>query len=277
MGMSEHLLAYVHIEKAAGQSVTGILENNFTFRHCRVKPLKKSHSGVFCASDLKVVSRINPSLQAISGHSILPTSDLHTLVPGIRYITLLREPIARYISHYQYWVEKLDRKMDFIHFLDIPAMNNFQTKKIAGTGDISKAKQILRNHFFLVGTVDDFIPFMKVLSIKIQPVKFNKIYVERKNVADKLSKEKLHKRTKKYLTQIKKNNQLDLELYDFVKNEVFYNTKKKYEQIISANERCFRNAGSNQLPFWKIYRNLYYSPIIRLLRKKNGLSPDGSY
>jgi hypothetical protein len=277
MGMSEHLIAYVHIEKAAGQSVTAVLESNFTFRHCRVKPLKKSHSGVFRASDLKAVSSINPYLQAISGHSVIPTSNLYTLVPQIRYITLLREPVARYISHYQYWTEELGKKMDFSNFLDIPEMQNFQTKKIAGKEDISKAVKILEDHFFLVGTVDDFIPFMKVLSYKLKPISFDKIYIERKNVADKLSKENLLKKTEMYLSQIRKNNQLDLELYDFVKNKLFYETKIKYEHIISTRERKFRSQETYQLPLWKIYRNLFYSPIIRFLRKQDGLPPDGSY
>ena len=101
MIQTKKVLAFVHIEKAAGQTFTRILENNYVCRHCRVTPLKKEHHGVFTADAMRTVFRINPFVEAISGHSVRPCSDLKSLLPKVRYVTLMRDPMKRYISHSQ--------------------------------------------------------------------------------------------------------------------------------------------------------------------------------
>ena len=54
------MLAFIHIEKAAGQTFIRMLENNFIWRHCRVAPLKKEHLGVFKWADLKMLLSVMP-------------------------------------------------------------------------------------------------------------------------------------------------------------------------------------------------------------------------
>ena len=67
---NKKLLAFIHIEKAAGQTFIRILENNYSYRHCRVAPLKKEHRGIFSADAMKMILFINPFVETISGHSI---------------------------------------------------------------------------------------------------------------------------------------------------------------------------------------------------------------
>ena len=119
-----------HIEKAAGQTFTRILENNFSYRHCRVAPLKKEHCGVFTADAMKTIVFINPFVKAISGHSIKPFSNLKTILPKVRYITHLRDPVERYISHYQNWIQKLKKtNIRFEEFIELESIIPFKIKR----------------------------------------------------------------------------------------------------------------------------------------------------
>ena len=180
--LNKEIIAYIHIEKAAGQTMQHILQKNFLYNHCHVKTLKKSEKGVFSSSSMRILLRINPFIKSISGHSIMPFSDLKQKYPNIKYITLMREPFERYISHYQYQVNRMRSSWNFDTFLKQNFTKNFQTKKIAGTENLEKAIKIVKENIFLVGTVDEFDNFLLVLQKKLLPENLN-INYKSKNVA----------------------------------------------------------------------------------------------
>lgn len=274
------LIAFVHIEKGAGQTFIRILENNFTYKHCRVAPFSQQHKGIFKANDLKKIFRINPFTQAISGHSIKPYSDLNTYMPNIHYVTIIRDPVERYISHYQYWVKNLNKKIRFEEFLKIDAMRDFQTKKIAGIPQIEEAKRVLLEKFLLVGLLEDFDTFLSLLKIKLLPFKFNCMY-EKKNIAkDNSIKIKIKNNMHKFKKEIIRNNKKDIELYHFVK-ESLLKKELNLAEILNRNtcqdfEHSYRYQTKREL-IGKLYRNFYYGPIFTILRYKNGLDIRGSY
>jgi len=280
MIQTKKILAFVHIEKAAGQTFTRILENNYIYKHCRVAPLKKEHQGVFTADAMKTIIRINPFVEAISGHSVRPCSDLESLVPKVRYVTLMRDPVKRYISHYQYWMQILKKNISFEEFLTLESVYNFQTKKIAGSADMIKAKKILKEKVFLVGVVEEFDDFLKILKLKIAPQSFHCGY-KRKNVAKaNRIRDYINKNWGKYRDRVFENNVLDIELYDFAKNELFQSEKiaalqssKRINHDINANGNFQIKRGI----VGRLYRNLYFSPIINMIRYQNGLKIGGSY
>ena len=274
------MLAFIHIEKSAGQTFTRIIENNYVLRTCRVAPLKKENLGVFRWDDLKTLLRINPFLKAIAGHSIVPYSDLSDHVPNIRYITILRDPEKRYISQYQYWMQVLNYKNSFEKFLSLEDIKNFQTKKIAGCEDLSVAKNIIRKKIFLTGIVEEFDNFLLILKKKMAPELFNIDY-RRKNVAkSNIIKNLIYQKFEKYKEQIHKNNQIDIELYKFVKDIVF----KQEKEIWIKECDCWRNKRQRTLPemlnqeiIGRIYRNFYIGPAVNVLRILNGQKFGGSY
>jgi len=277
---NKRILAFVHIEKAAGQTLIRILENNFIYKHCRVAPLKKDHQGVFSADDMKTLFRINPFVEAVSGHSIKPFSDLQTILPNVRYITLMRDPAERYISHYQYWVQMMKINIRFEEFIRLESMRNFQTKKIAGTPNANKAKKIMRDKFFLAGTVEEFDNFLIVLSAKLAPYNLDCVY-KRKNVSKKNTiKRYIYENLEKYREQIVENNLLDIELYHFVQDNLFQLEKKAMTALhrpIWNNKKEKYNFQFRREFIGRLYRNLYFSPIFKLIRYRNGLSMNGSY
>lgn len=275
------MLAYIHIEKAAGQTFIRILENNFVYRHCRVAPLRKEHDGVFKWTDLRLLLKVNPFLQALAGHSIVPYSDLSAFRPDIQYITVLRNPVERYLSHYQYWIQALNKNISFEEFLMLEDLMDFQTKKIAGTTDLPAAKRIVKEKIFLAGILDEFDEFLAVLQKKLAPQSFDIAY-KRRNVARSNSiKKEILKKFERYRGQIEKNNRLDMELYDYVKNTIFKVEKQTWLENVAISAPDMSQGSIRQdlkkTYIGKLYRNLYMGPIINLIRYCNGLKIGGSY
>ena len=90
------LLAYVHIFKAAGTTLTGILRRNFSYRHLDTRLIQERPA--LKAAQLKRAMLLYPRLLSIAGHAVRPHSDLRSNFPGIRFYTFLREPKARLVS-----------------------------------------------------------------------------------------------------------------------------------------------------------------------------------
>lgn len=285
MSLKKTLLVFIHIERAAGTTLDYILRRNFFLSHIEVRPLSKDSNGVFKPSDLKKTLRVNPALQSISGHSICPAlSRLETIIPNVKYITVLREPIKRYISHYQYRVEKLNERISFEEYLDQEKFSNLQTKKIAGCIDLAKAKKILKNRFFLTGIVEEFDEFLMLLKKKLIPMHFNTSY-SRVNVGNRSSlRKRLEKDFKsKHQSEIIRQNQVDIELYKFVKQkllptqraEIGRNLNEEVE-VLSSNHKPSGMAIVKSYADFAV-RKLYYNPILGTMRLLNGLPYKGSY
>lgn len=259
MKHKKELLAFVHIEKAAGSTLNALLEENFTFKCCRVVPLRNRFPVVFDAQDMRIIQRINPFVEVISGHPVRPFCDLG-LTRTVNYITLLREPVARYLSHYQHWVEKRNYDLSFEEFLEKKNVRNFQTKKMAGSDDLEAAKKYLDN-FFLVGTVENFDDFLKVLQVKMLPREFI-IHYEKKNIGSKKTVGKVLSDIEKYQDEIINNNKLDIELYKYALS-IFEKEKNKLSYEGNGNELKLKN---NKKILLRLYKKMYYEPLIYLVR-----------
>ena len=86
------MLAFVHIPKTAGTTLHKILSHQY--RRTLI------HHDTDGPPDASLALRIREnSPQVVMGHFSV---GLHSLIPEIRYITCLREPVSRIFSHYQH-------------------------------------------------------------------------------------------------------------------------------------------------------------------------------
>ena len=144
------MLAHVHVMKTAGQTLREILRQSFTGRHCDMRA-----SGSYAtAADLRWALQLYPRLKSISGHHVVPYSDLEDSGRQIRYFTFLREPVARFASHYQFSCHNASRLLPFDEFLERFA--NYQTRHLSNTAQADRAIEMLEEKIEFVGLMERF-------------------------------------------------------------------------------------------------------------------------
>ena len=276
------LLAFVHIEKAAGTTLLYLLRRNYLFRYLDVRPLRAEGDGVFNAEDLCACLRINPFLRCIGGHAVRPFSDLEVVAPDIRYVTLLREPVQRYLSQYRYWVRELGKDWSLEQFLEHEPSQDFQTRKIAGSRSVASAIRILQDRFFLVGVAEQFDEFLIELRHKLLPDRFAAHY-SRRNVASEGRDVLNAALIEQHAERIRAANRGDLELYRYVLDELIPRQRAAYSGDFAAELAEFRRSNERvdglgaRLLADALCRKLYYEPITGMIRLRHGLPMRGSY
>jgi hypothetical protein len=276
------LLAFVHIEKAAGTTLTELLRRSFRLRFMDVKPLSRSSNRIraFTRSDLQKIRLLNPSVRCIAGHSIKPfILEREPLPQNIRYITLFRDPVRRYTSHYIHWVEKMGRDLNFDEFLRIEYNSNFQTKKIAGAEDPERAKGILRQRFLLVGAVEQFDEFLLLLKRKLAPWPFDPRY-RILNAANRPTD--IDGIIEAYRDRIVEKNRCDIELYNFVQDGLMEAERRAYGPGLAEDLAALRRqnalvGGPRSHWFDHLIRTYFFRGAIGLLRYAQNLPVRGTY
>jgi hypothetical protein len=249
---------------------------------------------IFRASDLKRSFWLNPFLCSIGGHSVTAFSDLETVVKDIRYITLLREPKTRYVSHYFYHMSMIKKYIHFREFLAFGEKWNFQTASLSvgnfrgiriSSADLERAKELLSEEFLLVGVVEEFDEFLVQLKRLLRPKRFDPRYSPQNvsRAGDHSSRDYPQNILTKYSDEIAERNQLDLELYEHVVSCLLPRQRAEYGSSLSADVNEFQKALRNSKPrMFKSHidyavRHCYYDPLIGVQRLCHGLSYSGTY
>ena len=265
-------LAFVHIEKAAGTTFIHILRRNFLFRYLDVRPLSPDSNGVFLARDLRASLKVNPLIQAYGGHSVRPIGDLCEGFPGTRFVTILRDPVRRYISQFLYGNAVLNLNNTFERFLENENTHNFQTRKIAGSSAVETAKSVLAKNFLAVGTVEQFDAFLAVLAARLHPRRFDTWHESRNVGAYARAEAELVSRFEKPIRTV---NLADIELYEHVRD-----VSHAQSRALSA-----KRPATSYSRLWRLsksyldgaLRKLYYEPVTGAMRRVAGLPMKGSY
>tara|TARA_R110002072_G_scaffold19747_3_gene72814 strand:+ start:6618 stop:7487 length:870 start_codon:yes stop_codon:yes gene_type:complete len=280
LNKNKKITAFVHIEKAAGTTLNHILRHNFFLRYIDVRPFFKESKGLFLPKDLEVAKRVLPGLSCISGHSVTASSALYDLHPNIQFVTMLRDPIKRYISQYQHRVEQKGLRLNFEEFLDIEEYKDFQTKKYAGENNLEKAKEILTNRFLLVGYLEAYDEFLVLLKKVLNNINFNPNYSHRNRTKNQSAMKDF---ADIHIERVIENNANDIALYKYVTEELYPNYIAEYGVNFEKDFEEFKtNLQTNKPPIVKRYidyilRIVYIKPVTGIIRLANGKPYNGSY
>jgi hypothetical protein len=277
---NKKILAYVHIEKCAGTTLINILRRSCGIRFMEVRPLSKNPFQAVSYKDLSKFLVMNPFLKVIGGHSIKPfsLSDSASYLQ-IGFMTLLRDPVYRYVSHYNFLCKYLNKNIPFEKFLRWEAIHNFQTKKIAGSNSYDEAKKIIMERFLIIGTVERFDEFLLFLNKRLFNDEYNFIY-KKMNISS--NKKRIRKIVNTYKSEIQKRNECDIELYRFVSDNLLKLNEENYQNDLGwAPIKRLQNVPINgqhdmRVTFDEKLR-VAYEFITGMLRKLSGLPFKGSY
>ncbi len=279
---SQPLLAFVHIEKAAGTTLTHVLRDQLLLRYQEVRPLYPGPTQYLKEQDLAMFRRLNPLARCFGGHSVCPATWRGDQGPELRFITLLREPVRRYVSQFLFWRRRLNSPLQFEEFLDRSDTWNVQTKHIADNDNVAEAIETLHSRFLLAGLVERFDEFLLVLKHHGVLGKRELAYVPQ-NISPLAGE--AQELVNRFGGEIRRRNKADMELYRIVESELFPaylescgdDIQRDLAQLRSRTDLDGRRGDRVRRGTGFLIRNLYMKPVTGLIRMLNGLPYKGSY
>ncbi len=247
--MTSSLLLFLHIPKTAGSTLHSVLSSQFPPDEILTIDSSDPESSVKEIKALPIEDKMR--IKCVRGH--MPFG-LHAYFPQpATYITFLRDPVDRIISHYYYLQSSPQHYLyevvtskhmslaDYATSGISSELLNGQTRLISGyeeptptTETLALAKENLSKQFSFIGLTERFNDSLVLLARQFGWR--NVFYVKRNVTRGRLRREEI---PGKVLSQIMAQNALDWELYTFAKH-MFAESVLSYGKTFKLDVRVFR-------------------------------------
>lgn len=214
---------YIHMEKCGGMSLHHALRYALPGYEV-LKPWwywSNEPDNFLSLKELRMLRRLHPTIRGVGGHTTRAYAGYEAEIKEpIFYFTFLRDPIARYLSHLNHQVNKMGVAWAVDEFLKEKRFNNLMTRRIAGCDDLDLAKSRLRDDFGMVGLFESYDKSLVILSSMMFGVP-NRLHYEHMNDSESETKVRFNDLSPDQQAMVIENNALDIELYEWIKNDVF--------------------------------------------------------
>jgi hypothetical protein len=243
MGNNIPLLIFIHIERCGGTTINHLMLSNYPgvlapkIAASINQKSKQVPSYDYRPEDLKQLLSVYPRIRFIGGHHTRVYQPYQGVIkrPAF-FFTFLRDPLDRYLSHLNYQRISMGINWTPDEFIHNPRFNNWQTFRIAGEQNLSKAKEYLADKMNFTGITEKFdesLVMMRNLAglegFRLKYAQQNRIRSEKNPASLKILKyDDLDNHQK---NKLQENNQLDLELYEYALKEIFPGYRNKLEQL----------------------------------------------
>jgi len=265
------LIIFLHLPKTAGSTLARIIERQY-----KASAILHLYESSFGEELVAIPQNRMELVRIVMGHLYFGAHAF--LSQPCTYLTMLRDPVDRVISHYNYVRQQPSHYLyeeacrmslrDYVEFCGRQEPNNDQTRLLAGGCNVPNfgqcseemlniAKRNLANHFAVVGLTEEFD---RSLIIMKRAFKWRDPFYISENVGQvRARKEKIPQDT---LRVIENYNALDIELYRYA-TERFQEQVRLQGKSFDQEIRIFRtlNASYGQL-------ELFVSSAIGKLRKR---------
>lgn len=243
-------LIFCHCEKNGGTTLIRLFRSMLGIRHVDLIPVDISKNEA-TIEDLNATLTAAPFAVTIAGHSLKPHVEY-----GLPKFTLLRDPVARYLSEFKHDSERRGFEGSLDDWMELRSRWNYQTKFTAGVRDLSQAKKVLENDLAFFGFTDRYDEFLRLVAIHLGMAAFSKASSSAKNT----SKTKLEL-TEAQRARAEERNSLDLELISFAR-ELYRERLPDWLARSTAEQQSFPGFGE----YGNILlRNLWYKPRLGMM------------
>lgn len=267
------VIVFFHMIKTAGTTFNYILRNNFGLNHVEIFTINDGNVDLWGRTyvgidDLNWFFKINPNIRSLTGHFLRPYIPFLKVIKKPVYVTFFRNPVDRYISHFNHQARARKNPLTFNAWLKSTHENNYQTRFIANEEDLSKAIWVVENFFDFVGIVEKFDISLLLLKRRLDfrfDIRYRSVNVSPQKL---IKKEDLDSNT---IRLIEKNNSLDLEVYNAALNR-FDKELSQYKGDIEKDLYEFRKSlrdftfSNTKIWSYRIGKYLYYKPLGKIKR-----------
>jgi len=259
---------FCHIPKTAGSTFDYFLRSQYGLRHINVLHLDTTL--VPTKTELVVALKVCPWARSIAGHGLYPNLDYPVGDRRLVWYTFLRDPVARYVSHYQYQLESGSTRLDFEEWVATGQLPDMQVRHLAGGPDLDLAIRIV-DGFAAVGLVEDFDASLLVFADRLGLPVSSYPHIRRKKVHKEPETRKLlNEQAARFDDGIRANNRLDLELYGHVRTKLWPRQVADYGAARLAEDRSVFARGRKGYSLGErvnvavnlAFRTLVYKPIV---------------
>jgi hypothetical protein len=266
------MLVFIHINKTAGRTVRYILRSSFGLDHCEVEPWHAPWTDPpFSMQDLHRLRKLYPHLKSIGGHRVTGYADLQANGAEFKYFTFMRDPLKTCASRFQYNIQYRKKKdLVFEEWIQREWTRNHQTKMIAGVADVNQAIRLIQAKQIFVGLTEKFDESMVLLKALVA----NKLNISYKpvNVARNNTLATQLLTTESTRQMLIEANQVDLALYNFVRQELYPTYQQEYgpaldEDVAHYQQTRDNNFNYTNLTLSRLKQHVLYKPLLYLHRR----------
>lgn len=262
------MYAFVHIEKTGGVTLNEALRRSFGIFHCDAEPWRGYTAMPFDADDYRRLRWIQPGLRSIAGHCVTPWGGLESVRPDVRYYTILREPIARTASHYQYHVHLMGQQRTFEQWMELPHQRNVQCTRIAGEPSADAAIEMIQRKDIFVGLLEAYDECLRMLRHWMDD-ELQLVY-EARNAAPSQDIARTLRDDPASRARLEDANREDLRLYEWVKADWMPRQRERFDRPEEPATSPPGALSDLRLALARLHRNLIYKPLLGLARRNAG-------
>lgn len=202
---------YIHVEKVGGITL-GKMFHQLIDGFITPAP---DYGPYFSADHLAKAKKWYPTkINGIGGHRIDPQD--HYFDDQYQF-SMVREPISRLISHYNWQKTKMGIDRSFEKFVDDPYFQNFQTFRLTGERTYDKAVAVIDSKYDLIGIMKYYSASIGILSEALTGD--NRAFAfEKSNVTATVDREvRLDLLDASMVAHVHAQNMVDIRIYEFLK------------------------------------------------------------
>jgi hypothetical protein len=241
------LLSFIHVAKTGGQSVETLLESAYGIRHTAAvewepRPVVDPWDVDFVVpkydpDDFRRLKRLCPIMKSVGGHSVALWSNVHEVQPT-QYFSIVREPIKRGASHFQYQVRTEAEALDWARWCEWPVHQNHQVKMFSRRADTQDAIAAIQRHGVFVGLTERFDESLVVFKRLFRPdlnICYTRTNTARDNaIADGLLADPAKR------AELERMYRDEIPLYEWIANEYYPRFVKEYGPTLARDVEEFR-------------------------------------